>query len=235
MNHKVHRAHEETELSENEFETALHTVYEGLDPNLKAMVSWEYYLDQAKQNKSKFEPTLKAANATAAPLPEATYYGKVGCLRVFESIQLENLWTKYAHHHQGVAVELDVTHDFFADTQCENGPQIFQPVAYDDLRPRLPTRAEPFPALLSRPEHLAHEKEWRLIRPLKTSMMDENMKCPKAVLKGIYLGLNCPAPIAEEMAKLVKMDLQFRHVELHQMAVSETHLRLQPLNLQNYL
>jgi len=55
------------------------------------------------------------------------------------------------------------------------------------------------------------------------------------VIKAIYLGLNCPTALTEEVVQLVKLDLQFRHVKLKQMAVSETHLRLQPLDLADYL
>lgn len=235
LNSKVHRSHQETQMSESEFAVALRDIYDALEPNIKAMVSWEYYLEQAKQNKDKFEPTLKASKATIIPLADPTYYGKVGCLRLFDSIVLDNLWINHGEQHQGIAVELDIQHEFFTGKTCEKGPQMFQSVVYDDLRPPMPSSQQPFPALFTRPEHLAYEREWRLVRPLKVAMKDEAMKCPKAVIKSLNLGLHCSTAIAEEIAQLVKLDLQFRHVTLRQMAVSETHLRLQPLDLNKYL
>ena len=235
INKRVHRSHQETRLSDSEFEQALKTVYENMEPHIKAMVSWEYYLQQAKQNKQKIEPTLVAAKSPSPQMANKQHYSKVGCLRLFPSLQLASLWESYGDQHKGLAVELDVEHEYFTGRKFEGQPQILKAVNYDDLRPALPSKQDPFPALFSRAEHFAWQQEVRLLRLLKVASQDEPMKVPKVVIKGLYLGLNCPLPLAEELAQLVKMDLQFRHVKLRQMAVSETHLRLQPMDLSEYL
>lgn len=113
LNSKIHRSHLETQMSESEFSTSLRDIYDTLESHIKAMVSWEYYLEQAKQNKHKFEPTLKASKATIIPLADPVYYGKVGCLRLFDSVALENLWVTHGEQHQGIAIELDTQHEFF--------------------------------------------------------------------------------------------------------------------------
>ncbi len=235
VNKKIHRFHQETALSESEFEGALIGVYENMEPHIKAMVSWEYYLQQAQKNKEKIEASLVAAKAPPPLLASPKQYSKVGVLRLFSSLQKASLWDSYGEQHRGVAIELDVSHDYFSLARCDGGPQIFQAVNYDDLRPPLPTKTQPFPAIFCRPEHYAYEQEYRLLRLLKASDKSEEFKLPKAVIKGIYLGLDCPRNLVDELVQLVKIDLQFRHVVLKQMAVSETHLRLQPLNLSDYL
>jgi hypothetical protein len=235
VNKKIHRSYQETELSESEFETALFNVYEKMEANIKAMVTWEYYLQQAKQNREKIEASLIATQVPAQLLAEPKQYSKVGVLRLFSSLQETSLWEAYGERHQGIAVELDETHEYFSLGRFDNGPQLFQPIKYDDLRPPLPTKSQPFPAIFCRPEHFAYERESRLVRVLKEIDQSEAFKLPKAAIKGIYLGLDCPRTLVEELAQLVKMDLQFRHVLLKQMAVSETHLRLQPLDLSDYL
>jgi hypothetical protein len=235
VNKKVHRFHQETALSESEFERALLTVYENMEAHIKAMVSWEYYLQQALKNKQNIETSLVAAKTHAPLLASLEQYNKIGILRLFSSLQQSSLWDVYGEQHRGLAIELDVTHEYFTLTRFESEPQLFKSINYDDLRPPLPTKSQPFPAIFSRPEHYAHEQESRLLRLLKTANQSEAYKLPKGVIKGIYLGINCPRTLVEELALLVKMDLQFRHVVLKQMAVSETHLRLQPLDLSDYL
>lgn len=234
-NKKIHRSYQETTLSESEFEQALAKVYDNLEPHIKAMVTWEYYLNQAKQNKEKIEPTLIAAKSKPMNLPDASQYAKVGCLRLFSNLQLASVWERHGMNHTGLAIELDTEHEYFTASRYDGFPQMFQAVDYDDLRPPLPNKLMPFPAAFRRPEHDAHEQEYRLLRVLQTPDQNEVFKIPKSVINGIYLGLNCPAALAEDVAQLVKLDLQFRHVKLKQMAVSETHLRLQPLNLADYL
>ena len=234
-NKKVHRSYQETTLSESEFEQALIKVYDNLEPHIKSMVTWEYYLDQAKQNKKKIEPSLIAAKAPPSPLPDASQYAKVCCLRLFPNLQLDTIWERYGENHTGLAIELDTEHEYFTASRYDALPQIFQAVQYDDLRPPFPSKQMPFPAAFSRPEHAAYEKESRLLRLLQSPDQSEVFKIPKAVIKAIYLGLNCPTALTEEVVQLVKLDLQFRHVKLKQMAVSETHLRLQPLDLADYL
>ncbi|MFT7110940.1 MAG: hypothetical protein ACI843_002617 [Psychrobacter glaciei] len=235
-NIKVHKTHSETELSESEFEQALNKVYQSMEPHLKAMVSWEYYLKQALQNKRKIEPTLVAAERQIQTLPNVNYYSKVACLRLFPYLHQVHLWDLYGHAHQGIAIELDTTHEYFTAAKFEFGPQLFKAIKYDDLRPAVPSKYDLFPALLSQPEHCAYEQEWRLIRALNLSdKMPAEFKIPRGVIKHIYLGLRCETGLVEELAKLIKLDRQFRQVTLRQMAVSETHLRLQSLNLSQYI
>lgn len=226
-----HMQPEQVPLSDLEFAEGLKGVYEGLEPHIKSMVSWDYYLQQAKQNREKFEPMLQTQNAPQGKsLPNPNDYKSVHCLRLFERIDEEGVWSRFGH--DAIALELDVQSPFFQDAHYNRKPQLFKPVVYDDLRPNPPSQKDPFPAAFTRSQHLAFEKEWRLLRP---SLKDSLVAIPKGIVKGIYVGLDCPGNVTQNMIELVKRDLQFRHIPLWQMAVSETHLRLSPVSLAKYV
>ena len=237
-NKKVHRKARQERLSDSEFETALKPVYEAMADSMKAMVTWEYYLEQAKQNRAKIEPQLQrnqAAKRGEAPLANIKDYHKVCLLRLFTSLEQIALWQSFGSKHQGIALELDGNHEFFKRGRYNDLPQLFAPVSYDDARPPKPSKANPFPGLLRRPEHLSFQTEHRLIRPLAAvDKQQESLpffKLPKGLLTGIYVGLECPAHVSEELLQLVQTDLMFKRLPLWHMVVSDTHLRLVPMSL----
>lgn len=217
-------------LSDKEFTQALRPVYDNMADHMKAMVSWEYYLEQAKKNRDKIESQLQAPTKSNTPLPKVDEYAHVCCLSVYQSLESMGLWQQQAEGFRSIALELDGDHDFFTAKQFANKPQMFAPVIYDDARPAQPTKQQPFPGLLAQPEHLAHERQSRLIRP-ESAVEKQNghellFRLPKGLLKGIYLGVDCPAGVAEELLKLKQTDLSFKSLPLWHMSVSETHLRL---------
>lgn len=239
-NKKVHRKPQarQERLSDSEFESALKPAYDAMAENMKAMVTWEYYLDQAKQNREKIEPQLQrkqAAKSGEVPLASHKDYDKVCLLQLFESLGHISLWQSYGDNHEGIALELDASHEFFQGSRYKDLPQLFAPVTYDDARPPKPSKANPFPGLLRRPEHLVFQSEHRLIRPLAAvdKQQDEQsyFKLPKGLLTGIYVGLECPAHVSEELLQLVQTDLMFKRIPLWHMVVSDTHLRLVPMSL----
>lgn len=239
-NKKVHRKAKarEERLSDSEFEQALKPAYEAMADSMKAMVSWEYYLEQAKQNREKIEPQLQrsqTANSSEVRLASYKDYDKVCLLRLFSSLEHIALWQSFGQQHQGIALELDAKHEFFLNKRHKDLPQLFAPITYDDSRPPKPSKTEPFPGLLRRPEHLVYEKEFRLIRPLAAAdkMQDGEplLRLPKGLLTGIYVGLECPSQVSEELLKLVQTDLMFKRLPLWHMVVSDTHLRLVPMAL----
>ena len=239
-NKKVHRKPvKQVRLSDSEFASALKPVYEAMEEHMKAMVSWEYYLEQAKQNREKIEPQLQKPVSSGQPLAKISDYEKVCLLRLFPTLEHIAIWQQQGQGseqgHAGIALELDADHDFFKATQFKGKPQLMSAISYDDARPPLPNKAQPFPALLRRPEHLAYQQEQRLIRPISSVEKDTDgqhlFRLPKGLLKGIYVGLECPASISQDLLKLKQTDLMFKRLPLWHMVVSETHLRLLPMAL----
>lgn len=232
LNRRVdHQQEEQAPLSESEFADGVRAIYDKLEPHIQSMVSWDYYLEQAKGNRDKFEPMLQNQNRIEdVLLADVKHYQKVHCLRFYPHVNSEALWQQTGL--DSIAVELNTDADFFRAGHFEGKPQMFKPVQYDDLRPEPPSSLEPFPAAFKRPEHFAYQQEWRLLRPSLTQSL---CAIPKELIKGIFLGVHCSPELSQNMIELVKRDIQFRHVDLWQMAVSETHLRLNPVSLAKYV
>lgn len=231
VNARVHRPKADQPLSDSEFREAMEASYQALEPHIRAMVTFDYYVSQAQKNRKDIEKQIQRPKTPKQlGLASLDQYDKVACLRLFKQIYLSGLWQSVADNHQGLALQLDDEHDYFRQPSYAGKPQLFAPVQYDDARPEMPSKAHPFPALFRRPEHLAFEGESRLIRPL--SVMEQNKegaltcKLPKGLIKGIYAGLNCPDDVVRSLQALVKQDLHFRGTPLKQIGVSETHLRL---------
>lgn len=232
VNKRVHRPSQNQPLSDSEFSAAMEKNYESLESHIKSMVTFEYYLKQAKQNREQIEKQLQQQQQSKdqqVAIAAKEQYQKVACLRVFKHVHQQALWETLGQNHQAIAVKLNDGHEYFKNTTFLDRPQIFKPVEYDDSRPDAPTKVNPFPALLRRAEHFAYEQEWRLIRPSSVLEVSKegvsHCKVPKEVIEGIYLGLNCSQELVESMQALVTQDLQFRGVSLKQIGVSETHLR----------
>ena len=230
INKRVHLPGANQPLSDGEFSQAIKDMYDALEPHIQAMVTFDYYLEQTKQKREQIEKQIQRPKTPKQlGLASLDQYEKVACLRVFKNIYQQGLWQSMCQHN-GIAIKVDHQHEYFSATSFNEKPQLFANVEYDDSRPALPFSNDPFPALFRRPEHFAYEQEWRLIRPL--SVLDQNKegvlssKIPKGLITGIYAGLHCEDDVLRSLQALVQQDLQFRGVDLKQIGVSETHLRL---------
>ena len=229
-NKRVHMPGANQPLSDGEFTDAIKGMYQALEPHIQAMVTFEYYLEQTKQKRELIEKQIQRPKTPKQlGLASLDQYEKVACLRLYKNIYQQGLWQSACGHH-GLAIKLNDEHEYFSGVSFNEKPQLLSKIKYDDSRPPLASAGDPFPALFRRPEHFAFEQEWRLVRPL--SVLDQNKegvfssKIPKGLIKGIYAGLHCEDDILRSLQVLVKQDLQFRGVDLKQIGVSETHLRL---------
>lgn len=224
-------------MSQQEFEAAVRSMYAALEDHMKAIVSEDYYLQQAQKNRSNIEQQLRQQQAKQQT-PAAKhndYYRKACLLRLFKNIHMDALWQYQGFEHTGIAIQWHSQHDFFQSAQAEGGPQLFADVEYEDARPEFPSKENPFPALLRRPEHWRWQQEARLIRPKRTAPKKDHhkhyYKVPKDAMAAIYLGLQTANSVEESLLKLVQYDLQFRHVKLFRMQSSDRYLRLVPVPL----
>ncbi|EAT13076.1 hypothetical protein HF888_00505 [Bermanella marisrubri] len=219
-------------MSQQQFEAAVRAMYMALDDHMKAIVSEEYYLQQAQKNRGNIEKQLRQQQAKQqTPAAKHNEYYRQACmLRVFGSIYWDALWQYQGYAHKGIAIQWDVQHAFFQSAKAEGGPQLFANVEYEDARPEFPSKENPFPALLRRPEHWAWQQEARLIRPKRTAPKKDHhkhyYKVPKDAVMAVYLGLQAAKSVEESMLKLLQYDLQFRHLKLFRMQPSDRYLRL---------
>jgi len=220
-------------MSDQEFADALEQHYQAMDANMKNMVSWAYYLEQAQKNRVNVEAQLQKAQKPAPSLlPQKKHYASVCCLRLFQGLQSDLIWQLHGLQHQGFCVALDTQHGFFQDASYAKQPQMFKPVVYEDGRPPAPSRTEPFPAWFQRGQNWRFEQEWRLVRPKNAADKDGLLfKMPKGLIQGIYLGMHVPKAMVQTLRQLVAMDLNFRRVPVYHMGVSQEYLRLVPMDI----
>jgi len=236
INKRVHQPRADQPLSDSEFRTAMEKSYHALEPHIQAMVTFEYYLTQAQQNRADIEKQIQRPKSPKQlGLASLDQYDKVVVLRLFRQIYLSGLWQSAGYNHQGIALQLNDDHDYLQASNYAQKPQLLAPLQYDDARPPMPSKQQPFPALFTRAEHFAFEQETRLVRPSTVADQSKdgvvNCKIPKGLIQGIYAGLNCPDDVVMGLQALVKQDLQFRGVPLKQIGVSASHLRLVATNL----
>lgn len=230
MNRRVYEDPQEP-MSEKEFEEALRPIYDALEPHIRAMVEWNYYLEKAKENRASFEAQFSLQSAPQeSSLPSLSQLSRFALLRLFPNPYEALLW-RFQGGHTGMALKFDLGHEYFSGPRCEDRPQVLSPVEYDDLRvPSTPD--QPYKPLLRQPQINEVERESRLIRPVAP---EGRYRFPPAALTDVYLGLNVDMTTVQDVANWLKLDQAFRHVQAHQMAVSPTHLRLKSMPLAHYL
>jgi len=230
VNRRVYEDPQEP-LSDAEFEAALRPIYDALEPHIRAMVEWNYYLEKAKVNRASFEAQFQSQSGNQDNLlPDSTLLSRFAVLRLFSEVNEALLWQLHGSH-DGLALRFDAQHEYFRAPKFDGKPQVFSLVEYDDQRVTS-TQAEPYKPLLRQPQINAFEQESRLIRPVSTEGI---FRFPTAALTDVYLGLNVDMANVQSVAQWLKMDQGFRHVQAHQMAVSPSHLRLKSLPLKRYL
>lgn len=233
-NLSVHYPQEKTELSASGFEQALREKYQQMPAHMQAMVSWEYYWQQAQKNQQQIREQLSVAQKAAlTPLPNPLLYEKTCCLRVFNAGLNLLLWDLYAGTSTTLGVELNTQHAYFTDKQYAATPQIWAEVEYAAARPDVPKKERPFPALLTRAPVYAFEKEWRLIRPVPQGHQGDVVyfPFPYDLIKSIYLQVQDTPAAQAKLLDWLSQDLNFRRVPVFRLDLHAEDLAFSPQRL----
>lgn len=142
---------------------------------------------------------------------------KIGVLCLSEVADDILMWAHYADAHQGVCLAFDGTVDFFMRAQQ---------VQYPKLRPQInplhdSDEAMMTAALLTKSDHWAYEKEWRIIHYEKGPGI---YRYPTGALTGVILG----AQISPENEALIRkwIDEMTVPARVHRGSPSATEFRL---------
>jgi hypothetical protein len=150
-------------------------------------------------------------------------------LSLYEEPNNLALWSRYAHQHTGVAIEIDAKL-----IDC-------QPVSYSNARVcGTPTEENAIRALLTKPLVWANEKEWRSVKTssgqttqaLSDADADAVVLEPRAI-KRVVLGANVSADCVQQLVALLK-DIRLAHVKLERAVVSAHQFELTIIPLQVY-
>lgn len=170
-----------------------------------------------------------------------------GILSLTETFRQNTMWAHYANHHKGIAVEMDATHPYFADSRM-----IFplkysdQPVSVSLVNGMLRVggiqfsyesvlRGEisdiPLQLLLRKKMEWAHEREWRMIQRLADC--DERQdnpdpgccaiclfKIPKQAIKALIFGLKADPGCKDSIKAKVLANPDWSHLELRELRQS---------------
>ncbi len=219
-------------IAESEFKNELQRQYIALPEDLRSIVSFDYFVQEASRRRSDIESAMQSRRQITPLYLDQALRAKLvlGCF--FEHIDQPDLWEQYGGRHCGMALEIDVNAAQFNTATYENQPQYFAEVNYVDERPVVGHEVhespllQKFRPLFHRPIMYAHQGEWRLVRPLSAAQkMGTNpqgqalgfYKFPSAALTGIVFGCYASSQEVEHVSSAVALDMRYRHVKLWQL------------------
>lgn len=168
-------------------------------------------------------------------LSQATYDSKLGILSLTEDPCSVVMWAHYANNHNGIVVQFDERHDFFAATPLEGHTVAMSRVEYSRQRPILSYSTIHSPAVYFRksPEW-SYEREWRLVRLLsdaaKVLPHSEYPIClfevPPSAITGVIIGVAVSHQARVELFDLLSQP-KWKHVTVFQTALSKNDYALE--------
>ena len=219
-------------ISATEFSNELRRQYEALPEDLRSIVSFEYFVQEASQRRSDIETAMQGRRQTTPQYLDKALRSKlaIGCF--FQHIQNPGIWEQQGAQHGGMALEIDVELAQFKATTYDQHPQHFAEINYVDERPLTSDAPhesqmlQRFRPLFQRPTVFQQQGEWRLVRPLAaaqkqgTNSVGQTLgfyKFPSSTVTGVVFGCYTSTQEIEHIAAAVTLDLRYRHVKLWQL------------------
>jgi hypothetical protein len=170
-------------------------------------------------------------------IARSVFDSKFGVLSLTESPDDLLMWANYADSHRGLALQFDETHAFFAPRIFEGQELALTKVEYTDKRPVLSYSTINSPMVYFRKSPAwAHEREWRLIRPLieaaKVQVLnDQTYPCalfsiPLEAIKGIIIGVSVSHQDRVDLFNLLSTPV-LKHIVIFQTRLSDNHYSLE--------
>lgn len=202
-------------VSEADFQKELQRQFKGLPAQLKGLMTWEMFQEEAQKKRPKIEQQMKSKRqGKPAVLPNPQAYQDLALARFSARPNNPLLWERWADHHRGLVIELDTSYPGFNSKK-----QVLRPVIYGQRRPQADHPLKPFPALFHRPAEFAAEEEIRLIRPLDEAKSNRPLTNgrqvhfyhfpPRAILS-ITLGVNVSNETREQVSRILSYDVKYK-------------------------
>ncbi|MBU6954686.1 DUF2971 domain-containing protein [Hahella sp. HN01] len=226
------------DITQAEFVAEVKRQYDALPEDLSSLVTFEYYLQQAKHKRKEIEAILLQGVASDPLFLSPRFMLSLGVLGLFESVESIALWRFQGDRHRGVALEIDPDKAGLMDGHYQDSPQTFKKVEYCDERPQ--TGAFGFSPLFQRSTEFSGEGEWRLLRPLDTGQKQIHWdgealslcKFPSNAISAIMFGCAVDPELRDALTQLLQVDMRYRQLRTFQMKMSASRFRLsaEPLN-----
>jgi hypothetical protein len=202
-------------ISEGEFQKELERQFKALPEQLKGLMTWEAFQNEAVKKRPKIEAQMKKRKQGKPPvLPNPQAYEELGMCRFFARADNPLLWERHADQHRGVVLEFNSDYPKF-NTQ----KQVLRSVVYGQQRPTADHPMKPFPALFHRAAEYAPEEEIRLIRPLNEAKDSKSLSngqpvyfypFPPRSIVSVILGVNISAETREQVERILTYDLKYK-------------------------
>jgi hypothetical protein len=132
------------------------------------------------------------------------------------------LWAHYAAEHRGLAVEIDPTdREFKRHSVSDRNFELSDRVTYSSVRPKIPETDEIlFKHFFVKSPEWAYEKEYRIVRHLKSSLETKAIKpfpahlyeLPASAIRKVIFGARVPAAQRNALIKETAADPAFGHL-----------------------
>lgn len=212
------------EIMPNEIQSA----YEGLTPEVRAIVPYDTFAHIANQLAATREPELAALFAELAPQIRATIFKKfdelVGVLSLSEVHDSLLMWSHYAASHTGFVLGFDPRHPYFNEVKGpEDEFRHLRRVTYRESRPGgVMTSLDGIDIFLVKSGHWGYEREWRVFRPLADANVTvpsnpfaiHLFEFPANALKEVIVGARASESLKEQLVETIRADALLRHIRV---------------------
>ncbi len=218
----VRKAPDQTPISNDDFQAELRRQYAALPEHMQALVTEEYFCEQAAQKRPAIEKQMRQRQQPKVKkLPDPKKLESLAVCRLFKSPDNPVLWERYGDNYRGFVVELDGGHSYFMHPKHKEQPQVLRPVTYSNERPSVKARVQPFPSLFYRGEGWSFEQEVRLVRPKESADKVANaghqdfylFNFPPGLVKQVITGCNASPEDRKQLKQLLSVDLRYKKVK----------------------
>lgn len=159
----------------------------------------------------------------------------VGILCLTEAPADLLMWAHYASSHEGFVIEFDPESEFFHQQRSESDEfRHLRRVHYSDIRPPLTLDNADIKALLTKSEHWAYEREWRMMVDLgdASTTLTRGGKnfhlfaFPATSIKAVILGSRMSQANKQRVLRLIIENSALAHVACYQADIDDTYFSL---------
>lgn len=192
----------------------------------------EFVKIQIESNGQLFESLMESATKQFSAVLSEKSNEAIGVLSLTQKPDNLLMWSHYADSHKGFCIGFNSEHSFFNRKRSEKDEFYYlRKVEYLKERPtKLMVDMDGTDIFLLKSDVWKYEKEWRMCAVLsdadevKDSILPavHLFRFPPDAIDEVIIGANADVNLVDEIVKLLKMNLQFKHVKIKRAVVSDT-------------
>jgi len=227
-------------VAEEDYRQHLQQQYQQLADNLRAMISFEYFVQQSQSKRKQIEQSLIKSNAQInTKVFQSTSVASWRLLSLYSTWQAAPLWQQLGAAGKGMVVEFDIAKSGFKEESYNKHAQHFSKMKLvEHWRP-----VNDLYYLFHRPQYgdqrVNGDDEWRIVRKLSAAdrqieVQGEHRamyRLPTQAAKRVILGYACSAEYCQQTSQYLKQDIHYRHIECVQAQLDPQTMLLQQVAL----